>query len=162
MGFVKEGMGKMVEIQNVLRDKYYIVTDIRTDVSLRDGMLFGDNGFIKVQAESPCLALNCREEQKKWLLRMAPSQSFDRWSVSAAVVERFDSPEQMAAYLADSSVVYKLLFEKLSEDYRELEEKYIELEYGDCDSVSLDEKLHACEGVNSTGGKGMDERDFGR
>ena len=117
----------MSEIKNVLIDKYNIVTAVKY------GMIIGDNGFIKVQVEQPCANPNCREEQKKWLLRMAPSESFDRWSVSAAICKRFETSEQMVVYLSNTTEVYKALFEKLSSDYKELDGRCAELEYGEWD-----------------------------
>jgi hypothetical protein len=117
----------MQSVQSVLKHRYNVNAEIK------HGMIVGDNGFTKVQVEPPCQNPNCREDQKKWLLRMAPSQSFDRWSVSAAVSERFDRIEQIVEYLYNSSKVYAALFNKLSADYKELDEQYENLAYSDCE-----------------------------
>ena len=119
----------MIEkIREILKEKYDIAT------AVEHNMIIGDNGLIKVQIEPPCANPNCREDQKKWLLRMAPSESFDRWSVSPAICERFVTPKQMVVYLANTTEVYKVLFKKLSSDYKELDYKCAELEYGEWDT----------------------------
>lgn len=121
----------MIKLKNILKDKYNIATDVKLVTGSQHGLLFGDNGFIKVQIESPCTNPNCREELRRWVLRMAPSESFDRWSVSAAISERFDEPEQIVKYLSNTAEVYKALFKTLSNDYKELYDKWEELEFKD-------------------------------
>ena len=114
-------------IKIMLKNRYNLAADNKY------GMLVGDNGLIKVQVEPP--RTNClpTDEHSKWLLRMAPSESFDRWSVSAAITERFDAPEQIVSYLSNAADVYKMLLKKLSEDYKELEDKYLDSQYGEWD-----------------------------
>ena len=124
----------MVELKSALRDKYNITTGVQ------QGIVFGDNGLIKVQIEPPCTNPNCRKEQKKWLLRMAPSESFDRWSVSAAICERFDNTEQMAEYLSNSTEVYKALFKKLSKGYKELYDKWEDIEFEGFEKRAVENK----------------------
>lgn len=113
----------MAGIQNILKDKYCVATIIRHD------MIVGVTGLIMVQIEPPRANCDPPDEHAKWLLRMAPHRSFDRWSVSAAISERFNGPEEIAAYLSDTAVVYKALFERLSEDYKELDDRCMEMEY---------------------------------
>lgn len=113
----------MLEIQEILKDKYNIATGIQQNI------IFGDNGLIKVQIELPRANCSHADVHSKWLLRMAPSESFDRWSVSAAVCERFDGAEQIVNYLSDPSEIYKRLFKRLSKDYQELYSQWEELEF---------------------------------
>lgn len=118
----------MIEkIQDILKEKYDLATTVKYD------MVIGDNGVVKVQIEPPCKNPDCRDEQKKWLLRMAPSVSFDRWSVSAAISERFDSPERVVEYLCYVSLIYRKLFNQLSKDYKDLDDRYLVFEYGEYD-----------------------------
>lgn len=114
----------MVErVRDILKEKYDIATAVEHDV------IIGDNGLIKVQIEPPCTNQNCREDQKKWLLRMAPSEPFDRWSVSAAICERFETPQKLVEYLCYTRSIYVKLFARLSKDYKELYERWEELAF---------------------------------
>ena len=57
----------------------------------------------------------------KWLLRLAPAVSFDRWANSSYIEEYFDSADDMREYLYNRKfVIYGQLFGMLSEDYAEL------------------------------------------
>ena len=78
---------------------------------------------------------NCpaSDEHSKWLLRLASSASFDRWGVSAAISERFDNTVQVTEFLSNTSAVYKMVLQRLSEDYKELEDRYMDAEYGEWD-----------------------------
>ena len=115
------------KIQKVLKDVYNV------DTAVKWNDLVGDNKLIKVQIEPPRANCPSTDEHYKWLLRMAPSESFDRWSVSAAISERFDEPWQIAEFLSNACEVYKSLFNKLSENYKELNYRFTDMEYGKWD-----------------------------
>jgi hypothetical protein len=127
----------MIEkIQDRLKEKYNLDTVVKHDE------LNGDNGLIKVRVEPPCSNPDCRDEQKKWLLRMAPSASFDRWSVSAAIEKRFDDPDQVLEFLCYTAMVYRTLFSAISKDYVTLSEENERLEYGEACVVNDDKWLY--------------------
>ena len=117
----------MDKVRDVLKEKYNI------DTSVKYGMIIGDNGLIKIQIEPPRPNCDSVDEHSKWLLRMAPSASFDRWSVSAAISERFNGTNQIVERLCHTADVYRKMFAQLSNDYKELDDKCTELEYGDWD-----------------------------
>lgn len=114
----------MKKIQNVLKELYNLESVIKHDE------IIGENGIIKMQIQPPRANCTQTDEHSRWLLRMAPSKSFDRWSVSTAVLERFDNPEQIVKFLSNTSNVYKQLLHSLSNDYKELHERLEELECG--------------------------------
>ena len=121
-----------MDIRDTLKEKYNLDTTIKHDE------IIGDNGLIKIRIEPPCKTPDCREEQKKWLLRMAPSASFDRWSVSAAIEERFDNPDRIVEFLCHVAMIYKKLFDSLSNDYMALNKENEMLTYGEADEVEHD------------------------
>ena len=56
----------------------------------------------------------------KWMLRVAPISSFDRWANSTAVEEFFDTDIEVCNYLYDHQLdIYKDLLKRLSDDYDE-------------------------------------------
>lgn len=56
----------------------------------------------------------------KWMLRVAPISSFDRWANSTAVEEFFDTDIEVCNYLYEHQLdIYKSLLERLSDDYDE-------------------------------------------
>lgn len=61
----------------------------------------------------------------KWMLRMTPRASFDRWANSRQIEEFFDTAERLNQYLAKNRLnIYKTLLTQLSEDYKELDSEY--------------------------------------
>ena len=59
--------------------------------------------------------------KNKWMLRVSPSGSFDRWANSTAVEEFFDTDTELCSYLNDHQLeIYKALLVRLSRDYDEL------------------------------------------
>lgn len=58
----------------------------------------------------------------KWMLRVAPIVSFDRWANSTVVEKFFDTDIELCNYLYENqSNIYKMLLECLSKDYQQLE-----------------------------------------
>lgn len=54
----------------------------------------------------------------KWMLRVAPISSFDRWANSTAVEAFFDTDIEMCNYLHEHQLdIYKDLLKCLSDDY---------------------------------------------
>lgn len=57
----------------------------------------------------------------KWMLRIAPISSFDRWANSTAVEEFFLTDIEVCNYLHEHQLdIYKNLLESLSNDYEEI------------------------------------------
>lgn len=57
----------------------------------------------------------------KWMLRVTPISSFDRWANSTAVEEFFDTDIELCNYLHDHQLdIYKNLLRDLSDDYNEI------------------------------------------
>lgn len=57
----------------------------------------------------------------KYMLRVAPAASFDRWANSVVIQEFFDDEMSLCDYLEKNQVhIYQELLEALSEDYYEL------------------------------------------
>lgn len=57
----------------------------------------------------------------KWMLRVAPISSFDRWANSTAVEEFFLTDIEVCNYLHEHQLdIYKSLLECLSNDYEEI------------------------------------------
>jgi hypothetical protein len=115
----------MSKIQNIPKSKCEV------DAVVECNDIIGDNEIIKIRIEPPRPNCPSTDEHSKWLLRVAPSESFDRWSVSEAISERFDNTAQISEFLSNTSDVYKMVLQRLSEDYKELEGRYMELEYGE-------------------------------
>lgn len=59
--------------------------------------------------------------KNKWLLRVAPISSFDRWANSTTVEEFFNTDIELCNYLYEHQLdIYKALLKDLSEDYDEI------------------------------------------
>lgn len=57
----------------------------------------------------------------RWMLRVAPIGSFDRWANSTAVEEFFDNDTELCIYLTEHQLdIYKSMLSRLSEDYEEV------------------------------------------
>ena len=84
--------------------------EVRTDIAL----------FMVVEPHSGT--------KNRWMLRVAPISSFDRWANSTAVEEFFDTEIEVCNYLSANQLdIYKDILRRLSEDYHELSEDYDEL-----------------------------------
>ena len=60
----------------------------------------------------------------KWMLRVAPRASFDRWGNSAVIEEFFNNETEILNYLKENQLhIYKELFFVLSNDYYYLAEE---------------------------------------
>lgn len=60
----------------------------------------------------------------KWMLRVAPRVSFDRWGNSAVIEEFFNNETEILNYLKENQLhIYKELFFVLSNDYYYLAEE---------------------------------------
>lgn len=60
----------------------------------------------------------------KWMLRVAPRVSFDRWGNSAVIEEFFNNETEILNYLKENQLhIYKELFFMLSNDYYYLSEE---------------------------------------
>lgn len=58
--------------------------------------------------------------KNRWMLRVAPIVSFDRWANSMAVEEFFDSEMGVCCYLKNHQFdIYKAMLRRLSDDYNE-------------------------------------------
>lgn len=61
------------------------------------------------------------DNKNKWLLRLSPAVSFDRWANSRCIEIYFESAYDMREYLyTGRETIYAQLFELLSEDYEEM------------------------------------------
>lgn len=59
--------------------------------------------------------------KNKWVLRLSPAVSFDRWANSRYIEKTFESAHDMREYLyARQEIIYAQLFGMLSEDYEEM------------------------------------------
>lgn len=88
------------------------------DVYEYDGHLEAKTDSALFMAVSPHDGTN-----NKWMLRVTPITSFDRWANSTAVEEFFGTDIELCNYLYEHQLdIYKMLLERLSEDYRQLEE----------------------------------------
>jgi hypothetical protein len=102
----------MSEIQSLLNENYGIVTNTEY------GIINGDSGYIKIQITPPSGEQHpCRTT---WRLRMHPSESFERWGLPSAICEEFEDIQLMAAYLSNTTDVYKILFQHLSHDHKKV------------------------------------------
>ncbi len=89
---------------------------IESEIDSTSSHIYGGNDFIVVLVAAPH-----EGNDYKWLLRMSPKVSFDRWANSCAVDEEFESADDLRYYLYDcESDIYAKLFEALSEEYAEL------------------------------------------
>lgn len=87
------------------------------DICEYDGHLEAKTDSALFMAVSPHDGTN-----NKWMLRVAPIVSFDRWANSTAVEKFFDTNIELCNYLYENqSNIYKMLLECLSEDYQQLE-----------------------------------------
>lgn len=58
----------------------------------------------------------------KWMLRVAPLRSFDRWANSTAVEEFFSTDKELCNYLTNHQLdIYKAMLRRLSDDYEEID-----------------------------------------
>lgn len=99
-----------------------------SNTCIRDGVLEIDNDTLHCQIVSPHSGTGNR-----WLVRIAPSASFDRWANSTAFQGYFDTFELMKNYLTSSACVAHILsdvLESLSADFKELNEYSETMEYG--------------------------------
>lgn len=93
-----------------------------------DGVLDIDDNTLHCQIISPHSGTGNR-----WLVRIAPSVSFDRWANSTAFQGYFDTFDLMIRYLNSSACVVNILsdvLESLSADFKELQEYSETMEYG--------------------------------
>lgn len=59
--------------------------------------------------------------RNRWMLRVAPISSFDRWANSVTIQEFFNTDIELCDYLAEYQLdIYKSLLKSLSEDYEEI------------------------------------------
>lgn len=59
--------------------------------------------------------------RNRWMLRVAPISSFDRWANSVTIQEFFNTDIELCDYLAEHQLnIYKSLLKSLSEDYEEI------------------------------------------
>lgn len=99
-----------------------------SDVRICDGMLEIDNGVIRCQIIAPHNGTGNR-----WLVRVAPSVSFDRWANSTAFRVFGDTFELIMDYLSDSENMAYILsnvLQSLSADFKELNEYNEVMEHG--------------------------------
>jgi hypothetical protein len=97
-------------ITRVLVDKYHLRVDTTSPTHM-----YGTNQIINLMVVSPH-----EGTKNRWMLRIAPMATFDRWANSTAIEQFFNSPEDVAFYLYGVRTVYQKLFESLS---REVEEE---------------------------------------
>lgn len=104
-------------IQHVLMGFYNIETELVSSlINPTNARLFGSSDYIRVLVVAPH-----EGNDHKWLLRMSPAVSFDRWANSTSVEERFKSSEDLKSYLIVCKYkLYQQLFETLSGEYEEL------------------------------------------
>mgnify|MGYP001772152489 CR=1 FL=1 len=61
----------------------------------------------------------------KWMLRVAPRASFDRWGNSAVIQAYFNNETALLNYLENNQLdIYKALFSSLSDDYKYLSDNW--------------------------------------
>ena len=62
--------------------------------------------------------------KERWMLRVSPMASFDRWANSTAIEEFFDTEAELCNYLNENQLrIYKSLLDYLSNDYEEIYEQ---------------------------------------
>jgi hypothetical protein len=97
-------------IKRVLQRKYHL----RVDAS-SESHLYATNNVINLMVVSPHEGTN-----NKWMLRVGPMVTFDRWANSTSIERFFDCPAHVAIYLEDRmDYIYQCLFESLSREIKE-------------------------------------------
>lgn len=95
---------------------------VRTYINSFGSHLYNIDGIITTVVIAPH-----EGNEYKWVLRLSPAVSFDRWANSSHIEECFESANDMREYLYRMRlVIYAQLFEILSDDYDELKLEYDE------------------------------------
>ena len=101
---------RRAKIVHVLKSKYHLNVDIS-----KESHLYATNDMINLMVVAPH-----EGTQNKWMLRVGPMVTFDRWANSTSIERFFDRPAHVAAYLEEQmDYVYKRLFESLSNEIKE-------------------------------------------
>lgn len=104
------------KIQRRLKEDFGVEAKLFPDGS----GLAGHSDLITVLVRAP------NGDDPKWLLRMSPSASFDRWANSMCIEERFDSGAEIRSYFyLHEKDIWKQLLRTLSEEYAEIEEELL-------------------------------------
>ena len=107
---MKKNIKRWFENDTINSDQHY-------DICEYDGHLEAKTDSALFMAVSPHDGTN-----NKWMLRVTPIVSFDRWANSTAVEKFFGTDIELCDYLHEHQLnIYKMLLERLSEDYRQLE-----------------------------------------
>lgn len=102
----------LVSIRREMEDLLHVKADIA------DGHIYARSDTIAALVVSPHSGTN-----GKWMIRVSPSASFDRWANSTAIEEFFDTSREVVNFLiCDLVRIYQKLLERLSQDYEELME----------------------------------------
>ena len=101
---------RRARIKRVLRVKYRLNVD-----ASKESYLYAADDMINLMVVSPHEGTH-----NKWMLRIGPMATFDRWSNSTSIERFFDYPEHVAVYLEEhADYVYKKVLENLSREIKE-------------------------------------------
>jgi hypothetical protein len=104
----------MKRIQNVMETLY----NLRTETNQYNEHIHAVNDTVIAEVVFPHSGTD-----GKWMLRITPFASFDRWANSCAIEKFFDSADEVSVYLETYRIdIYRKLLDYLSSDYEELTE----------------------------------------
>jgi hypothetical protein len=107
----------MTDLERIQR---YLATMLNISTVLDDSgtTLYGNNNLITALVVTPH-----EGNEQKWVLRLSPLVSFDRWANSMCIEEHFDFAGDIYNYLDQCETdIYVRLFETLSQDFKELQD----------------------------------------
>ena len=107
----------MRSITSILRKKYGMTT---INVHEYNGKVENIHAANKTMV---MLIVTPHDQMKKWLVRVAPCCTFDRWANSTVIEKEMDNQESVVTWLALSKEqILEKLFESLSREVSEMEE----------------------------------------